>query len=87
MLTRCKHNPKIASEYLCAQGGSPARAAGGQAGLRPDDLIAEVETLAAENVKRVHRSPSADPFGTESQTPYEVTAMMEMKTVWHPMGA
>jgi len=53
----------------------------------PDDLIAEVETLAAENVKRVHRSPSADPFSTESQTPYEVTALMEMKTVWHPMGA
>jgi acyl-CoA reductase-like NAD-dependent aldehyde dehydrogenase len=53
----------------------------------PDDLIAEVETLAAENVKRVHRSPHADPFSTESQTPYEVTALMEMKTVWHPMGA
>jgi acyl-CoA reductase-like NAD-dependent aldehyde dehydrogenase len=53
----------------------------------PDDLIADVETLAAENVKRVHRSPHADPFSTESQTPYEVTALMEMKTVWHPMGA
>ncbi|MDP9297803.1 MAG: aldehyde dehydrogenase family protein [Actinomycetota bacterium] len=53
----------------------------------PDDLIADVETLAAENVKRVHHSPHADPFSTESQTPYEVTALMEMKTVWHPMGA
>ena len=53
----------------------------------PDDLISDVETLAAENVKRVHRSPHADPFSTESQTPYEVTALMEMKTVWHPMGA
>jgi acyl-CoA reductase-like NAD-dependent aldehyde dehydrogenase len=53
----------------------------------PDDLIAEVETLAAENVKRVHRPPRADPFSTESQNPYEVTALMEMKTVWHPMGA
>ena len=52
----------------------------------PDDLISDVETLAAENVKRVHRSPHADPFSTESQTPYEVTALMEMKTVWHPMG-
>jgi hypothetical protein len=28
-----------------------------------------------------------DPFSDEAQSPYEVTAFMEMKTVWHPMGA
>ena len=28
-----------------------------------------------------------DPFSEEAQSPYEVTALMEYKTVWHPMGA
>ena len=53
----------------------------------PDDLIAEVETLAAENVKRVHRAPAAEPFSEVAQSPYEITALMEFKTVWHPIGA
>jgi acyl-CoA reductase-like NAD-dependent aldehyde dehydrogenase len=53
----------------------------------PDDLRADVERMAAENVKRVHRAPDADPFDPASQSPYEITAFMEMKTVWHPMGA
>ncbi|HZB01240.1 MAG TPA: aldehyde dehydrogenase family protein, partial [Actinomycetota bacterium] len=53
----------------------------------PDELIAEAERLSAENVKRVHRAPDADPFSEDAQSPYEVTAFMEMKTVWHPMGA
>ena len=47
---------------------------------------AEVETLAAENVKRIHRGPDVDPFDPRAQSPYEVAAFMEMKTVWHPMG-
>jgi acyl-CoA reductase-like NAD-dependent aldehyde dehydrogenase len=53
----------------------------------PGDLLAEVETLAAENVKRVHRAPDVDPFSPKAQSPYEITALMEMKTVWHPIGA
>jgi acyl-CoA reductase-like NAD-dependent aldehyde dehydrogenase len=53
----------------------------------PEELTAQVEELAAENVKRVHRGPDADPFSEEAQSPYEVTALMEFKTVWHPMGA
>jgi acyl-CoA reductase-like NAD-dependent aldehyde dehydrogenase len=44
-----------------------------------EDMIADVERAAAENVKRVVR-PGATP------SPYEVTAFMEMKTVWHPKG-
>ena len=47
----------------------------------PDELIAQLEQLAAGNLKRVVRA--ADPL---AQSPYEVTAFMEMKTVWHPMG-
>jgi len=53
----------------------------------PDDLVAEVEELAAENVKRVHRAPDADPFDAAAQSPYEIAALMEFKTVWHPIGA
>jgi acyl-CoA reductase-like NAD-dependent aldehyde dehydrogenase len=53
----------------------------------PEELTAQVEELAAENVKRVHRAPDADPFSEDAQSPYEVTALMEFKTVWHPMGA
>jgi acyl-CoA reductase-like NAD-dependent aldehyde dehydrogenase len=52
-----------------------------------DDAVAELEGLSAENVKRVHRAPDADPFDDASQSPYEITALMEFKTVWHPIGA
>ena len=53
----------------------------------PDELRTQVEELSAENVKRVHRAPDADPFDEQAQSPYEVTAFVEYKTVWHPMGA
>lgn len=53
----------------------------------PEDMRAEVESLSAENVKRVTRAKAADPFSAEAQSPYEITALMEFKTVWHPMGA
>jgi acyl-CoA reductase-like NAD-dependent aldehyde dehydrogenase len=53
----------------------------------PEELREEVEELSAENVKRVHYAPEADPFDDEAQSPYEVTALVEFKTVWHPMGA
>ena len=53
----------------------------------PDDQLGEVEELAAENVKRVHRAPDVDPFEETAQSPYEIVALMEFKTVWHPIGA
>jgi acyl-CoA reductase-like NAD-dependent aldehyde dehydrogenase len=53
----------------------------------PVELRKDVEELSAENVKRVHRAPDADPFSDEAQSPYEITALVEFKTVWHPMGA
>ena len=43
------------------------------------EALQEVETGAAENVKRIIRP------GTE-RSPHEVTAFQEMKTVWHPKG-
>ena len=45
-----------------------------------DGTTAELERLATENVKRVVRG-SAD-----SQSPWEIAAFLEMKTVWHPIG-
>ncbi len=53
----------------------------------PADLVADVERAAADNVKRIVRAVDVDPFGDEAQSPYDVTALMEFKTVWHPIGA
>jgi acyl-CoA reductase-like NAD-dependent aldehyde dehydrogenase len=55
----------------------------------PENARSEVERLGAENVKRVIRPArrETDWFSEEAQSPYAVTAFMEMKTVWHPMGA
>jgi acyl-CoA reductase-like NAD-dependent aldehyde dehydrogenase len=52
----------------------------------PAELAAEVEATAAENVKRVHRAPDVDPYDPRAQSPYEITPLLEMKTVWHPIG-
>jgi acyl-CoA reductase-like NAD-dependent aldehyde dehydrogenase len=53
----------------------------------PDDLIPKLEELSAANVKRTTRAVAADWFDDAAQSPYAITALMEMKTVWHPMGA
>ena len=45
-----------------------------------DGDAAELERVAAENVKRVVRS-SAD-----AESPWEIEAFLELKTVWHPIG-
>jgi acyl-CoA reductase-like NAD-dependent aldehyde dehydrogenase len=52
----------------------------------PSVLLEDIERLAAENMKRVHRAPHTDPFSDAAQSPYEITAFTEFKTVWHPMG-
>ena len=48
-----------------------------------DELVAEVERLAADNVKRVIRPADGDALG---ESPHDVLAFMEHKTVWHPAG-
>jgi len=45
-----------------------------------DGASAELERLAAENVKRVVHSSA------EAQSPWEAGAFLELKTVWHPIG-
>jgi acyl-CoA reductase-like NAD-dependent aldehyde dehydrogenase len=45
-----------------------------------DGLRADLERAAADNVKRVvHGAP-------DSQSLYEISAFLELKTVWHPIG-
>jgi acyl-CoA reductase-like NAD-dependent aldehyde dehydrogenase len=53
----------------------------------PEDMLTEVEDLATENMKRVTRARDVDSFTDEAQSPYDITALMEFKTVWHPIGA
>jgi hypothetical protein len=45
-----------------------------------DGAATELETLAAENVKRVVHG------GADAQSPWEIAAFLELKTVWHPIG-
>ena len=45
-----------------------------------DGDVAALERAAAENVKRVVRQ-------TEEQSPWEIARFLELKTVWHPIGA
>jgi acyl-CoA reductase-like NAD-dependent aldehyde dehydrogenase len=44
-----------------------------------DGAAAELERLAADNVKRVVRQG-------ENQSPWEIARFLELKTVWHPVG-
>jgi acyl-CoA reductase-like NAD-dependent aldehyde dehydrogenase len=53
----------------------------------PPEMLTQVEELATENMKRTTRAPDVDPFSDEAQSPYDVTNLMEYKTVWHPIGA
>jgi hypothetical protein len=45
-----------------------------------DGDATELERLGAENVKRVVRGRA------DAQSPYEIEAFLELKTVWHPIG-
>jgi acyl-CoA reductase-like NAD-dependent aldehyde dehydrogenase len=45
-----------------------------------DGEAGELRRLAAENVKRVVRSTP------DVQSPWEIEAFLELKTVWHPIG-
>ncbi|HEX9100367.1 MAG TPA: aldehyde dehydrogenase family protein [Candidatus Dormibacteraeota bacterium] len=49
------------------------------AGCKPDE-VTEIEKAAADNVKRVVKHAQGE------MSPYLITAFMEMKTVWHPVG-
>jgi acyl-CoA reductase-like NAD-dependent aldehyde dehydrogenase len=42
--------------------------------------VAELERVAADNVKRVVKAPP------DAQSPYQIAEFLELKTVWHPIG-
>jgi acyl-CoA reductase-like NAD-dependent aldehyde dehydrogenase len=46
-----------------------------------DGLVADLEREAARNVKRVVLGKP------DAQSPWEISAFLELKTVWHPIGA
>ena len=59
----------------------------------PDDMRAEVEALAADNVKRVARRPRGTTDARfdwlddrAAERPEWIASFLEMKTVWHPVG-
>jgi acyl-CoA reductase-like NAD-dependent aldehyde dehydrogenase len=45
-----------------------------------------LEVAAAENLKRVRRAPGAEPDWAEDPGLDRMTAFLETKTVWHPIG-
>jgi acyl-CoA reductase-like NAD-dependent aldehyde dehydrogenase len=45
-----------------------------------DGQTAELEQLAASNVKRVVKGSAAE------QSPWDIAAFLELKTIWHPIG-
>ena len=60
-------------------------------GASPEDATA-LEEVAVENVKRFVRPPSGgldryDWLADQAQSPYLIGEFVEIKTVWHPIGA
>ena len=51
-----------------------------------DALAVSLEQAAAENLKRVRRAPAAEPDWTADPGMEPMTAFLETKTVWHPIG-
>jgi acyl-CoA reductase-like NAD-dependent aldehyde dehydrogenase len=49
-------------------------------GANGDGRVPELERLAAENVKRVVHGVA------DGQSPRDIAAFLELKTVWHPIG-
>jgi acyl-CoA reductase-like NAD-dependent aldehyde dehydrogenase len=50
------------------------------------DLATELEVAAADNLKRVRRAPATEPDWAQDPGIEPMTAFLETKTVWHPMG-
>ncbi|MBM0126708.1 aldehyde dehydrogenase family protein [Pimelobacter simplex] len=50
------------------------------------DLATSLEVAAADNLKRVRRAPDAEPDWAAEPGLAPMTAFVEQKTVWHPIG-
>jgi len=52
-----------------------------------EGLLTGATAAAADNVKRVTLPPvDLDWFDERAQSPYDISAFLELKTVWHPIG-
>jgi acyl-CoA reductase-like NAD-dependent aldehyde dehydrogenase len=49
-------------------------------------LATDLEVASADNLKRVRRAPAAEPDWTTDPGLEPMTAFLETKTVWHPIG-
>ena len=49
-------------------------------------LATDLEVAAADHLKRVRRAPAAEPDWSATPGLEAMTAFLETKTVWHPMG-
>ncbi|MBM9459411.1 aldehyde dehydrogenase family protein [Nocardioides sp. zg-536] len=59
----------------------------GVAGLEgAAELATSLEVAAADNLKRVRRAPAAEPDWSADPGLSPMTAFVEHKTVWHPIG-
>ena len=56
------------------------------AGVDDPELAASLEVAAAENLKRVLRPPASKVDWLEEPTLARLEALVETKTVWHPIG-
>jgi acyl-CoA reductase-like NAD-dependent aldehyde dehydrogenase len=50
------------------------------------ELATDLEVAGADNVKRVRRAPAAEPDWSLDPGLEPMTAFLETKTVWHPIG-
>ena len=51
------------------------------------ELATDLEVAAADNLKRVRRAPAAEPDWSLDPGLDAMTAFVETKTVWHPIGS
>jgi acyl-CoA reductase-like NAD-dependent aldehyde dehydrogenase len=52
----------------------------------PESDVADLERAATDNLKRVLRRPADDPDWWADPGLQRMTAFLETKTVWHPVG-
>ncbi len=55
-------------------------------GVRDADLATSLEVAAADNLKRVRRAARAEPDWLAEPGLDRLTDLLEIKTVWHPIG-
>jgi len=56
-------------------------------GTPSEELARELEVAAADNLKRVRRRPNAEPDWAQTPGTDRLLAVVETKTVWHPVGS